>query len=73
LESAIGIEDIPFSQCNLLKDKYKEQMNNLNLNDTIKKTEATVQVQPEVMSMLNPCTKEITKIKSNDLQQAECH
>jgi hypothetical protein len=73
MESAIEIEDIPFSQCDLLKNKYKEQMNNLNLNNTIKKTEATVRVQPEVMSMLNPCTKEITKIESNNLQQAECH
>jgi hypothetical protein len=75
VESAmeIEIENIPFSQCNLLKNKHEQQMKHLNLNNIIMKTDATVRMNPEVMSMLNPCTKEITKIVNNNLQQTECH
>jgi hypothetical protein len=75
IESAmeIEIENIPFSQCNLFKIKHEQQMKHLNLNNIIMKTDATVKMNPEVMSMLNPCTKEITKIVNNELQQTECH
>jgi hypothetical protein len=48
-------------------------MKYLNVNNVIAKTDATVRMNPEVMSMLNPCTKEITKIENNELQQTECH
>jgi hypothetical protein len=67
------IEDIPFSECKNLFNKY-EAMKQMNVNITTfnRATDAAVMVNPDTTSMLNHDTKEIVKITSNDLQRSEC-
>jgi hypothetical protein len=43
MDSANDIEDVPFSKCNIFKEKYMKHMKNLSFNnDNNKKCEATV-------------------------------
>jgi hypothetical protein len=67
------IEDIPFSECKLLLNKYKDMKQNyVHISDASRGSDAAVKLNPETMSSLNHDTKEIIKITSNDLQRSEC-
>ena len=66
------IDDVEYSQCDELKIKYNNIMND-NINIEHKHSDVTVLLHPDTMCVLNHDTKEITKIESNELQQVECH
>jgi hypothetical protein len=72
IDPATTIDEVEYSQCDELKIKYNNMMND-NINIEHKHSDVTVLLHPDTMRVLNHDTKEITKIESNELQQSECH